>query len=178
MNVSEQGARRDRHFVIPRTLLFVTRKNPQTAANEVLLLKGAPTKRLWANLYNGLGGHVEAGEDIVAAAQRELAEEAGLHGVSLRMRGLVHIHTGQDSAGATRPGVLLFVFVGELAQGDAPLSSTAEGTPEWLPIADLAALPLVDDLYTLLPPVLAGGDLVYANYIPDETGRLHYHFHR
>ena len=63
MNVSEQGTVEPagrRYHVIPRTLIFVTSRNPLTGAGEVLLLKGAPDKRLWANRYNGLGGHVEA----------------------------------------------------------------------------------------------------------------------
>ena len=62
MKVTEQGARdgrRQRYQTVPRVLIFLTSANPQTGAQEVLLLKGAPTKRLWAGRYNGLGGHVE-----------------------------------------------------------------------------------------------------------------------
>jgi len=56
MPKSEQGVTFDRYAIIPRTLIFITREGP--SGLEVLLIKGAPTKRLWANRYNGVGGHV------------------------------------------------------------------------------------------------------------------------
>ena len=59
MPKSDQGVRNDRYKIIPRTLIFVTR------GEQVLLLKGAVHKRLWANQYNGIGGHVEQGEDAL-----------------------------------------------------------------------------------------------------------------
>ncbi len=72
MPASDQGVHNDRYQVIPRSLIFVRR------GEQVLLLKGAAHKRLWANLYNGIGGHIERGEDALSAARRELAEESGL----------------------------------------------------------------------------------------------------
>ncbi len=97
MQASEQGTRepgKRRYQAIPRTLIFITSMHPQTGAQEVLLLKGAPTKRLWANKYNGLGGHVEADEDLYAAALREVNEETGLSLSQLTLRGVIrHIRT-------------------------------------------------------------------------------------
>lgn len=176
MRATDQGTRepgRRRLQVIPRTLIFVTSRQPETGAQEVLLLKGAADKRLWAGLYNGLGGHVEADEDVLAAARRELAEEAGLADVDLHLRGVIQIDTGDDQEGP-RPGVLVFVYIGETEK--RTITATAEGAPEWLPVDGLADLPLVDDLYAVLPRALGDGPIFYGRYAPDGTGKLHYAF--
>jgi 8-oxo-dGTP diphosphatase len=141
MPVSDQGVFRDRYMVIPRTLIFLTRNE------KVLLLKGAATKRLWANLYNGVGGHVERGEDVCSAAYRELEEETGLVPEALQLCGTVSVDTGENI------GINIFVFRGECADG-IPKPSP-EGTLEWVDFSAAAGLPLVEDLPQLLPRVLA-----------------------
>jgi 8-oxo-dGTP diphosphatase len=176
VKADEQGTRdpgRRRHMAVPRTLIFVTSRHPETGAGEVLLLKGAAQKRLWAGRYNGLGGHVEASEDILTSAQRELQEETGLTGISLALRGVVHIDTGQDEEGP-RPGVLMFVLVGE--SDTRTVHATEEGMPEWLPIGGLDALPLVDDLYAVIPRALGDGPFFYGSYRPDGVGKMQYAF--
>ena len=104
MGREDQGVAvsRHRYQVIPRTLCFVTH------GDEVLLLLGGPKKRLWAGRYNGLGGHVEPGEDIYASACREVREEAGLDVQDLRLRGVVHADAGDPVA-----GILFFVFTAD-----------------------------------------------------------------
>ena len=101
MPKDEQGITSDRFMVIPRTLIFITR------GDEVLLLKGSPGKRLWANRYNGVGGHVERGEDILSAARRELVEETGLVVNDLWLWGVIMIDVGD------RIGFTLFFYKGE-----------------------------------------------------------------
>ncbi len=53
--MQEQGTHFARYPVIPRALIFLF------TGDSVLLLKGAPDKRIWPGLYNGIGGHIEAG---------------------------------------------------------------------------------------------------------------------
>lgn len=176
MNVNQQGAGRDRHMAIPRTLTFLTRAGT-TGGREVLLLRGAPTKRLWANAYNGIGGHVEAGEDLLAAATRELAEEAGIAGVDLTLRGVVSIDT-RTGADPVSPGILVFVFRGEIGDGmpSREPEATREGAPEWIPLDLLADYPVVDDVPTLVTLVLREGPIFYGHYAPSADGSLRMEF--
>ena len=135
MPVSDQGVTRDRYMLIPRVLIFATR------GSRVLLLCGSPTKRLWANKYNGVGGHVEPGEDILSAARRELMEETGLE-ASLWLCGTVAVETGEN------PGIGIFVLTGECPRGEPKPSP--EGKPEWVEFRDVPDLPAVEDVPVLL----------------------------
>lgn len=141
MSVTDQGINFERYMLVPRTLVFLTR------GDEILLIKGAANKRLWANLYNGIGGHIEPGEDILTAARRELYEETKLIPDELWLCATITIDTGSN------PGIVLFVFRGDSSNGNQ--SPSAEGTLEWIPISELSRLPLVEDLPILLDRVLA-----------------------
>ncbi len=135
---------RQRYQVIPRTLCFVTH------GNDVLLLRGGPEKRLWAGLYNGVGGHIEPREDVYSAARREILEETGLQVSELRLRALIHVDARDSSV-----GILLFVFIA--AASTRSLTPSGEGTLEWLARDALPLEHVMEDLPVLLPRLLAMG---------------------
>ncbi|MGC9520391.1 MAG: NUDIX hydrolase [Anaerolineae bacterium] len=161
MRPEDQRGSGERYTVVARTLVFLTRDD------KVLLLRGAPTKPLWAGKYNGIGGHLEPGESPYASAMRELAEETGLTVARLELRGVVHITLPRP------PGIVLFVFVGTdggNVAGTDELKASEEGTPVWVKRARLASLPLVEDLPELLPRVLKPGPTVFAHYTVSDQG--------
>jgi len=165
MGKDEQGVNFERYIVIPRTLVFLTR------GDQVLLLKAAPHKRLWPGRYNGLGGHVEQGEDVLSAAKREVVEETGLEPDDMWFCGTIFVDTGAS------PGVGVFVFRGESLKGEAV--DSIEGNLEWVTPADLSTLNTVEDLPILLPKVLdmkRGDPPFSAVYRYDENDRLEMFF--
>ena len=164
MGREDQGVAMSRHRyqVIPRTLCFITH------GNEVLLLLGGAKKRLWAGRYNGLGGHVEPGEDIYASASREVREESGLNVREMRLRGVVHADASDPTA-----GILFFVFTA--VADDKRVVASEEGALEWWPINALPIDSLVEDLPVLLPRILAMGPAdppLFVAYIYDDRDRL------
>lgn len=164
MRPEDQDSGPNRYTVVPRTLVFLTRRGPSDR-EQVLLIKGAPTKRLWAGKYNGIGGHLESGETPLASARRELREETGLQVADLELRGIVHITLPQP------PGIVLFVFVGGTSGGE--VSASDEGLPVWVDRERIKSLPLVEDLPELLPRLLtaqAANRIVYADYHVTDDG--------
>jgi 8-oxo-dGTP diphosphatase len=152
MGANEQGATATdgRWLVIPRTLCFVLN------GDDVLLMKRSPTRRVFPNQYNGLGGHIERDEDPLTGAKREIKEESGLDVSDVRLRSVHNIDTGEDT------GIILFVYMAESSSRAFVDANTDEGTLEWVPLSRLDDYDLVEDLPLLLPRLIddAEGDTV------------------
>ncbi len=161
MSLDGQRLDPDRYAVIPRTLSFIVRQN------EILLIKLQSDHPGWADRYNGVGGHVEIGEDPLSAARREVLEETGLTVPDQHLCGVVTIDTGNS------PGIGLFVFVGKAIEGS--LGASSEGTPAWLPLDGLGAFQMVEDLDFLIPHALQAyseGTVFFAAYTYNSQGKL------
>jgi 8-oxo-dGTP diphosphatase len=143
MGAKQQGANQstNRWMTIPRTLAFIRN------GDDILLMKRAANKRIFPNLYNGLGGHIERDEDPLTGAKREILEESGLSVQNLRMRAIYNIDAGQET------GILLFVYLGESDSREITVE-TEEGRLEWIPIVKLHDYDLVEDLPLILPRIL------------------------
>jgi 8-oxo-dGTP diphosphatase len=165
MSLEGQRIQPDRYTLIPRTLTFLSRPE------EVLLIRLGPDRGDWSGLLNGVGGHIERGEDPIQSARREVEEETGLIPAELILAGVVIIDTGDQ------PGVGLYVFSGGAKAGD--LRAGPEGIPEWIRVDSLSEAPLVSDLPVLLPKVLArrdGEPPFSAIYTYDQSGNLSMRF--
>jgi 8-oxo-dGTP diphosphatase len=141
MTLAGQRLQPDRYQIVPRTLSFLI------DGDQVLLLRLSQSRAAWAGKLNGLGGHIERGENPAVSARRELVEETGLTPQDLRLCGVVTIDTQQAI------GIGLYVFVGT-ATG-RPQGGGKEGEPIWCDLDGLDPDEVVEDLPALLPRALA-----------------------
>lgn len=166
MQWSDQGASRaGRHTVIPRTLCFLRHEN------HLLLLRGAPNKRLWAGQLNGIGGHIEPGETPLEGAYRELREEAGIVPSDLALRAVVHVSSDHHE-----PGVLLLVYLGSAPS--RAVCAGPEGEPVWCDLEHLPWPEMVGDLPSLLPLLLDDDrpGIIYGEYRANPDGSMRLRF--
>lgn len=134
------------------------------SGDELLLLRHPPESDRFGGLWNGVGGHVEAGEDVLAAARRELREETGLDVPDLRLRGVIH------ESGLLGTSHVVFFFVGESERREL---RPREGIElRWQSAADLETTPLVPDLRDLLPRLLAADEPVFGTEAFDGGDRM------
>ncbi|MCS7061197.1 MAG: 8-oxo-dGTP diphosphatase [Anaerolineae bacterium] len=82
--------------------------------------------------YNGLGGKIEADEDVAAGMIRELREEAGIEAIRLVLRGTVN----WPGFGKNGEHWLGFIFMIPEWRG-APFARNPEGVLEWIPLSRL-----------------------------------------
>ena len=115
--------------------------------------------------YNGLGGKLDPGEDIVACLRREVREEAGLECGAVVLRGTISWpgfgKQGEDWFG--------FIFRIDAWQGE-PLGENAEGTLVWVKRAELLALPLWEGDRFFLPLVFDTAEQQFHGVMPYRDG--------
>ncbi len=163
MGRADQGLNQGvRYQAVLRVLVFLRNES------DVLLIKGASNKRIWPNLFNGVGGHVETREDVMSAAKREVQEETGLLIDPLDLRAVVNIDAGDRNR-----GIMMFAFVGWT--NNRQTVASPEGALQWISIDKICEYPLVEDLYWLIPRIIerkSGQPPLYLHYDYDQADRL------
>jgi 8-oxo-dGTP diphosphatase len=116
--------------------------------------------------FNGLGGKLEADEDVVSGMKREIREEAGLECDSLSLRGTISWpgfgKNGEDWFG--------FVFLIDAWTGLPRLENT-EGKLTWIAVEKILDLPLWDGDRFFLPLVFDRAIAQFHGVMPYRDGR-------
>ncbi len=117
--------------------------------------------------YNGLGGRLEPGEDIVTGMRREILEESGLIADHLVLRGTV----AWPGFGKNGEGWFAFVFRIDEWHGQAHMGNH-EGTLEWVPFHSLLTLPLWPSDYHFVPMVFDADPRPSHGCLPYDHGEM------
>jgi 8-oxo-dGTP diphosphatase len=121
---------------------------------------------LHAGKFNGLGGKLEPGEDVVTGMRREIREEAGLECDEVLLRGTVSWpgfgKHGEDWFG--------FLFRIDRWHGEA-LAANREGTLGWHEVERILELPLWEGDRHFLPLVFGREKRQFHGVMPYRDGR-------
>ena len=117
--------------------------------------------------YNGLGGKVEADEDVLASIRREVMEEAGIHCEKISLRGTISWpffgRNGEHWYG--------LIFLVESFTG-TPYTQNAEGDLCWVDVDRIMDLPMWDGDRHFLPLVFDGDPRPFHGVMPYENGKM------
>ena len=116
--------------------------------------------------YNGLGGKLEADEDVMDGMIREIREEAGIECTALSLRGTV----SWPGFGKHGEDWLGFVFLVTAFEGE-PYLENPEGPLEWVPLTGLYDLPMWEGDRYFLPLVFDEDPRPFHGVMPYQGGR-------
>ena len=126
-----------------------------------------PQEDIHYGKYNGLGGRLEADEDIVSGMRREIFEEAGLTADVLTLRGTI------SWPGFGKQGEDWFGFIFRIDSWHGEVSAgNHEGTLSWVPLASLLSLPLWPSDHLFLPMVFDDDTRLFHGYMPYANGEM------
>ncbi|MDR0959811.1 MAG: 8-oxo-dGTP diphosphatase [Propionibacteriaceae bacterium] len=122
--------------------------------------------------YNGLGGKVEAGENIFAAMRREFFEESGLTATRLRLKGTISWPGFGVDANGEAEDWFGFIFLIDAWEGTLRPQSD-EGETGWIDLGRLARLelPLWPGDRHFLPLLLDDGVAEFHGVMPYVDGQ-------
>lgn len=116
--------------------------------------------------YNGLGGKLEPGEDVLHGMKREILEESGLICTEIHLAGTISWpgfgKQGEDWFG------FLFRITGFTGM---PPEKNAEGELCWVPIDQVLSLPLWEGDRFFLPLIFDRAARIFHGVMPYSLGR-------
>jgi len=116
--------------------------------------------------YNGLGGKLEANEDIAMGMTREIQEEAQIEVEEMQLRGSIN-WTGFGPKGEDWLG---FIFLITKFKGE-PLKSNEEGDLAWHEIDKIMDLPMWEGDRHFLPLIFDKDPRPFHGYMPYDGGK-------
>ena len=153
---------RKRYQMVPRTLVFIQK------GEQLLMLSKNKSTSFGYGKINGVGGHMEQGEEPYESARREVLEETGLTVQQLDLAAILFIDIHDT------PGIQVFVFKGQYSSGR--IQDSEEGHLEWMSRAEIEEhekkvkdlpflIQVVDEHQSNTPPALI-------KYLYDENGEM------
>ena len=116
--------------------------------------------------FNGLGGKLDPGEDVVAGLRREVREEAGIECETVKLAGTI------SWPGFGKKGEDWFGFVFRVdAYTGTPFSENPEGTLEWVEVGRVLSLPLWEGDRFFLPLVFDAASPQFHGVMPYRDGK-------
>jgi 8-oxo-dGTP diphosphatase len=116
--------------------------------------------------YNGLGGKLEPGEDVVSCLRREVREEAAIECDEVVLRGTV------SWPGFGKQGEDWFGFVFRIDRwSGTPLAENPDGPLEWVAVERVLDLPLWEGDRHFLPLVFERTAKQFHGVMPYRDGR-------
>lgn len=116
--------------------------------------------------YNGLGGKLDPGEDVVAGFRREVREEAGIECDEVQLAGTI------SWPGFGKHGEDWFGFVFRVTRfSGVPLTANPEGVLEWVEVDRVLSLPLWEGDRFFLPLVFDRDGPQFHGLMPYRDGK-------
>jgi 8-oxo-dGTP diphosphatase len=116
--------------------------------------------------YNGLGGKLDRGEDVVTGMKREIREEAGIDCEELGLAGTI------SWPGFGKHGEDWFGFIFRITKWSGrPFAASPEGPLEWVRVDQVLDLPLWEGDRLFLPLVFNLTAAPFHGVMPYRDGR-------
>ena len=157
-SLKEMHMSKDRYYPLIGTLGYILSPDQ----NRVLMIhRNKRENDPHLGKYNGLGGKLDRGEDIITGMKREIMEEAGIEPIEMKLRGTIN----WKGFGGDDTGSFGFIFLVTKYQGDV-LSTNPEGDLDWHDVNTIMDLKMWEGDRHFLPLVFDDDHRVFHGIMP------------